>query len=298
MALVSRIYSSNYFSTLPTIDPDVGAAIDAELNNLASNMNSLDDANIDGSPPIQSTKIDLSGSSFLPLSGGSLSGLLRHTFDGIWRKMRADGNALVREFRGSDGSEWGISYNTEWNGSTWTGRDVTGPCMLITLRSTVFRIYYAPSDASGIGPSWFRAFEVDASGNVLAGSTFKKNLDYSAGHQPLLWSKKASTFTGSTTYQNVKTFVMKRGGSVRVWFTLTNTSGGGTAYGQIHLNDVAVGTERITSTSATYEEVISGITAGDSLQIKGKARDGATQGEISDAIIMVDAIGGETVALE
>lgn len=300
MALVSRIYASDYFATLPTIDPDVGAKIDDEINNIVSNVNALDDANIDGSPAIQASKLDLTGSSFLPLAGGSLTGLLRHTFDGIWRKMRADGNALIREFRGSDGSEWGIAYNTEWNGSAWTGRDVTGPCMLIRLGTIGFEVVYSASDASGVVPAWFGVLKVDASGNVLAGATVKKNADYTAGHQPILWSKKRTTQAGTSTYATIKTAKIKRGGSVRIWFTLDSTASGGNIYGQIYLNDVAVGTERIIAATSTaaYEETISGISADDSLQIKGKTAGGAAEVGISDFIIMVDALGGETVTLE
>jgi len=300
MALVSRIYASDYFATLPTIDPDVGAKIDDEINNIVSNVNALDDANIDGSPAIQASKIDLTGSSFLPLAGGSLTGLLRHTFDGIWRKMRADGNALIREFRGSDGSEWGIAYNTEWDGSAWTGRDVTGPCMLVRLATTGFKIYYAVSDASAVVPTWVKVFSVSSSGDAYIGTSIKKTSDYTAGHQPILWSKKRTTQAGTSTYATIKTAKVKRAGSVRVWFTLDSTASGGTIYGQIYLNDVAVGTERIIDATSTvsYEETISGISADDSLQIKGKTASGADEVGISDFIIMVDALGGETVTLE
>src|SRR4030067_305878 len=108
MATASRPNPSNYFATHPQVDPDLGAKLDEELNSIISNLNSLDNENIDGTPKIDSSKVDFATGGFVEKIGDEMSGALEHIFDGIWRKMRASGNARVYEYQGADGALWGI----------------------------------------------------------------------------------------------------------------------------------------------------------------------------------------------
>lgn len=154
MGFINRLYQ---FETEPTINPDIGRKIDEELNQILSLVNgALDDVNIDGTPPIQSSKLALAGTGFLPLGGGTMTGLLEHLFAGVWRRMGAAGTALVREYRDTGaGVLWGLVYNTSYLGPGWTGRDANDLCWRVEMSTTgQFRYLTAPSAAAGIAPVW------------------------------------------------------------------------------------------------------------------------------------------------
>ena len=171
MSLYTRPNGSNRFATDPRLAPDIGVAIDAEINNIVGIINDLDNANISGSPQIDSSKIDLSVGGFLQDIGDDITGTLNHIFDGVWRRMRASGNARMREYYGSDGALWGIVYNSEWGGTSWNGRDVTGICMAIKIEADGIHFYYAVSAAAGVAPTWTEIFHCNLSGNPLASAS-------------------------------------------------------------------------------------------------------------------------------
>jgi len=77
-----------------------------------------------------------------------------------------------------------------------------------------------------------------------------------------------STSTTSTSYVKVKEIRAYRIGSIRTTFLLSE-AGGGTAFGRIYKNGVAIGTERTTtsSTPVSFTEDFSGILVGDLIQL-------------------------------
>src|SRR3972149_9664799 len=121
MSAHNRPNGPTYFTDNPLLTlAQIKATIDAELNALASTVNSLDNANIDGSPAIALSKIDLTCADFVPISGGNLTGILGHIFEGVWQRFRASGNGLVRQYNATSVNVmWGVCYNTEYN-SGWT----------------------------------------------------------------------------------------------------------------------------------------------------------------------------------
>lgn len=212
MPLASRPNGSNYFTTLPAVDPAVGAKLDQEFNALVSVANSIDNANISTSPKIAGAKVDLTTSGYLPLTGGDLSGLLTHNFDGIFRLMRASGNGRIREYRGSDGAVWGIVYNTSYNegGATWNGRDVTDVCLLLRMKSTGLAFDYAASAGVGVAPTWTTLFEFDATGLVTSANfrIQEANINWATAggiSQIALLEGVEYTHTGDTTWTTIDT---------------------------------------------------------------------------------------------
>src|SRR3990167_1082174 len=171
MADHTRPNGSTYFTDSPAVDPAIGAKIDEELNGITSVINALDNANIADTPKIAGSKVDLTTAGFL-LPDGSvpMTDTLVHDFDGIFRKMRAAGNGRVREYRGSDGAIWGISYNTEWVSGAWTGRDVTDICAALKMESDGLHYYHAVSGAAASAPSFTEVLHMNASGRMEVGT--------------------------------------------------------------------------------------------------------------------------------
>ncbi|MCR4287018.1 MAG: hypothetical protein NUW09_03290, partial [Deltaproteobacteria bacterium] len=175
MALYTRPNGSTPFTDDPAVDPATGADIDAELNGLVSTLNALDNANIATTPKIAGSKIDLTTSGFLPLAGGDMTGAINSVFDGVFRVLRATGNGKIREYRGSDGALWGISYNTYWTGSAWNGRDITDICAVLKMESDGLHYYHAVSAASGTAPTWVELFHTGVYGSKTGNKTDNGN---------------------------------------------------------------------------------------------------------------------------
>jgi len=280
MSTASNPNPTDYFATNPSVDPDLGADLDAVINYIIGVLNSLDDENVDGDPKIQAVKIDLTGSGFLPLTGGDLSGLLGHAFQGIWRKMNIVANGQIREYRGSDGAIWGLAYNTEWNGSSWDGRDKTDICWAIKYESDGFHIYHAVSAASGAQPSWTEIFHVNTSGvfqvtdsvktsNVQAGAITPAKLQNFAAGDILITSDDTqySLVWPNATPIKMTSLRVKRNGTLRIKF-LGNITFGGAANAQIYRDGSAVGTlQTLVNGGSTFSEDISGWTAGDMVEL-------------------------------
>ena len=170
MALHTRPNGSTYFTDDPAVDPATGAKIDADLNALVSTINALDNANIAATPKISSAKVDLTTGGYVPLDGSAdMSATLVQAFEGIFREMRADGNAKIYDYQGSDGALWGVSYNTYWTGSAWSGRDTTAICAVLKMESDGLHYYHAVSGASGSTPTWTEIFHASLTG-ITAGS--------------------------------------------------------------------------------------------------------------------------------
>jgi hypothetical protein len=89
-------------------------------------------------------------------------------------------------------------------------------------------------------------------------------------HATNIWAESTGIVdTTSTTYVKLKEAIVLESGVINVAFKLTMTGGGGTAFGRIYVNGVAVGTERSTTTNATYTEDIT-VKRGDYIQIYAK----------------------------
>lgn len=213
MPLYTRPDGSDGFETHPGIDNDLGVSLDTIINGLVAIVNALDNANIASSPQIAGSKVDLSSAGYLPLTGGSLSALLTHNFDGVFRLMRASGNGRIREYRGSDGAIWGISYNTYWTGSAWNGRDITDICAVLKMESDGLHYYHAVSGSAGSTPSFTEIFHVDTSGvfqvtdcvqtsNLQADSITQAKIDWAnaGGLQQGLILDTELTHTGDTNW--------------------------------------------------------------------------------------------------
>lgn len=273
MATVTRPNGSNYFASHPSIDPDLGALIDAELNILFSGMNSIDNANIDGTPKIDASKIDLTSGGYIEDTGDEITGILQHIFDTVsgqsfWRAMRASGNARIYE--GVADGLWCISQNTFYTGSAWNGRDVTGVCWALKLESDGFHVYYAVSASSGVVPSWTEVLYASATGlqavSYQDGSIANsKHIDFAAGNR-LIHNNSPETTSTNPSYVKAKEILLTRGGTYRVKFDLRDAVGNGK--GKIYRNGSPVGTEQTQGNSyATKSEDIGGWTAGDLLQL-------------------------------
>ena len=80
-----------------------------------------------------------------------------------------------------------------------------------------------------------------------------------------------SQYGGTREYNltNVAEFRLGQGGTIRIDFTLiADTLNGATAYGQIYKDNLAVGILRSTTNSNTFTEDISGLSPGNSLQLR------------------------------
>lgn len=90
---------------------------------------------------------------------------------------------------------------------------------------------------------------------------------YTADATAVIASAITERSTIAATYTKMKEITLDAGGSVSVSFDLKVSNS--TAYGKIYKNGSAVGTERTnnTATYATFTETISGLAAGDKLQI-------------------------------
>jgi len=84
----------------------------------------------------------------------------------------------------------------------------------------------------------------------------------------IVGDKSITVSTTNTAYTKLSEFFAARNGSIRISFNLRQ-GGGGTAYGRIYKNGVAIGTERITTSSVdvTYTEDFTGILNGDLIQL-------------------------------
>jgi len=174
MGVYNRPNGTTDFTNDPNVDPATGAKFDAELNGLTSTVNAIDNANIAATPKIDGTKLDLTTTGFLATTGGTMTGTIAYSYDGIWHEYRAAGNAQVRTYRGSDGAEIGWSYNTKWDEGTgaWLGRDITGTCSVLKVTSSGLKVDTAPSAASGVTPVFSTVFEVNANGVVLDSNAY------------------------------------------------------------------------------------------------------------------------------
>ena len=91
-----------------------------------------------------------------------------------------------------------------------------------------------------------------------------------------------NTTTSETSYTKVTEIYAARSGTVNVKFTLT--ASGGTAYGRIYIDGVAVGTARSTGGSATYNEDVT-VVAGEYVQLYSKVSSAVNDAAIANASI-------------
>jgi hypothetical protein len=93
---------------------------------------------------------------------------------------------------------------------------------------------------------------------------------YAVANTGTIASSADTTRTVSAgSYTKSKEFAILAAGSYDVYFQLRNTTGSGTTFGRIYKNGVAAGTERSNATSSfvAYNETISGLVAGDLIQL-------------------------------
>lgn len=90
----------------------------------------------------------------------------------------------------------------------------------------------------------------------------------------MVYADTSRSDTGSGSYEKVKEVTLTTGtGSFSVSFNLKSFNSGYTVRGRIYKNGVAVGTERSTNnntTGVTYAETLTGLVAGDKIQIYAK----------------------------
>ena len=276
MSLHSRPNGSTYFADNPSLTlAQIKTAIDTELNALASTVNSIDNANIDGTPAIALSKLDLSGADYLPVAGGDLDGILNFAFEGVWERFRASGNGRVRNYNASGaGVIWGVCYNTEYNAG-WGGRDVTDVCWRLEMQSDGLHLYWAVSAASGVAPTWTETMHY---GDYTAG-------DFSLYRHP----NSAHNVTSLTAYTKELEVRVNRAGTYRVRFGLYNDFLG-TCYGRVYKNGAPYGTARSHWTDGTTGWFSEDLTfaQGDLIQIFAYS-DGSTNDQVRDLEIFVSA---------
>lgn len=163
MGLINKLYT---YATTPGIDPNIGAKLDAEIGQILNLVNGyIDDANISGNPDIATSKLVLTSTGFLSLTGGDLTGAIWHKLSTVLRKGGAGGTVgYLREYQdvsGTTGAVWGICYNTAPNGAGgWLGRDIADVCMRLEFRGANadlwgdVRYYFAPYAGGGVTPTW------------------------------------------------------------------------------------------------------------------------------------------------
>ena len=289
MALHTRPNGSTYFTDDPAVDPATGVKIDADLNALTATVNALDNANIAATPKIAGSKVELSTSGYLPLTGGDLSAVLNHPFEGIFRTMRTTANGKIYEYRGSDGAIWGMSYNTSWVSGAWVGRDKTDICAVLKMESDGLHYYHAVSAASGVVPTFIEKFHAG-----LTGITISSLLAPTAGDW-VIHENNTLRQRWPNTYDKVKEIKVGQVGVYRVRFTIKESGAGsaGIVYGKIYVNGTTYGTERsnTTTTPAVYSEDVTTTAVGDLIQIysysSSNSNTADTQCDISDMVISV-----------
>jgi hypothetical protein len=251
MGVITKI---NVYATEPTLDPDVGAKLDADIAQIIDELNgAIDNANIADTPKISASKIDLTAGGYVEDTGDEITGILEHIFDGVsaenvWRKMRASGNARIYE--GLADGLWCISYNTRYASSAWTGRDITGVCWAIKLESDGFHVYYAASDTSGVVPSWTEVLHAGTAGlkvvSYEAGSVDQAAIGASAVGQGEL---KTDTATGSVSVPASSSSSLALTNTYSWWTGSGNTGGAGRiTFGN---DNVAAGTIGVFNTSGS-----------------------------------------------
>ena len=109
---------------------------------------------------------------------------------------------------------------------------------------------------------------------------------YSAGNYILYASATARIETG-TTYNELKTVKISRGGTYTVSFDLANVSPGtGNGKATIYKNGATYGTERTNSgTILTYSENVT-VASGDTIEIWAKTTPASTGAEVSNLLVM------------
>ena len=272
MGLHTRPNGSTDFTDDPTVDPATGAKIDAELNAITSIINALDNANIASSPKISSAKVDLTTGGYVPTDGSTdMTATLVQAFEGIFREMRADGNAKIYDYHGSDGALWGMSYNTYWNGSAWSGRDTTAICAVLKMESDGLHYYHAVSGSAGSTPSWTELLHVSLTGitgaSIQDGAITAERMSDMVVGDAVLHNNTTEQNLMAGSYQKIKETLVGRSGAYRIKFEAYGASDGNSR-ARIYQNGVAVGSERaLTGGYVTYSEDISGWSVGDLAQI-------------------------------
>lgn len=264
MALHTRPNGNTDFTDDPAVAPATGAKIDAELNAITSIINALDNANIASSPKIASSKVDLTTGGYVPLDGSAdMTATLKQAFDGIFRELRADGNAKIYDYQGTDGALWGVSYNTYWTGSAWSGRDTTAICARLTMEADGLHYYHAVSGASGTTPSWTEVFHMNASGRMEVGtprdnSVTEAMLDWAnaGGISQDLILETEITHTGDTNWTEIladhlQVYIPSNATSLEYVARIHSTSGGVTASCRLGIG--ATDGTAVTSTNTVYE---------------------------------------------
>jgi hypothetical protein len=99
-----------------------------------------------------------------------------------------------------------------------------------------------------------------------------------AGNKYILRSDIEDSVTG-TTLTTLKEFYTTQSGTCRIYFELKSSSS--TAYGRVYVNNVAVGTQRSTTSTSyvSYTEDFS-ISVGDSIEIKAYSNNALTNAYI------------------
>jgi hypothetical protein len=123
-----------------------------------------------------------------------------------------------------------------------------------------------------------------ASGNVtvsMASAIYAQLQNYTAGTRYLWGSGNREYITTNTSMTKVADLKLDRGGSLRIYFTMSGPIG---ARGRIYRNESAIGTLRTAPDTLwnTYSEDISGWSAGDSVQIYASTPSGERAVTIKD----------------
>ena len=132
---------------------------------------------------------------------------------------------------------------------------------------------------------------------LVASELYEPNVSstYVNSYEPILAESNTSVTSTSDTYAKVKEVVLGRAGTITVAFIITAIAGSDTVYGRVYKNGVAVGTERTTTTAATFLEAFT-VAKGDLIQLYVK-RSGTNIVDAANYRIYVNAIDGCVVNL-
>ena len=147
----------------------------------------------------------------------------------ISRIMGLPANGPIREQQSTPPGNYGLIYNTFYNGSGYQGRDIADICWYLFISDAGhLQFYTAPTGSAGSVPTFTLVFDVNASGNITTPGT--------------ITSGNISSSGTITSTDGTHSSVLHPGGNINATGTITATS--------------TVSGSALTSTSSTLAGVL------------------------------------------
>lgn len=160
-------------------------------------------------------------STALPLDGSvAMTGALQELFIGLIRKLNPNGTAHIYEYAGGllatttsptgAGFQQAWTYNVPLAATTvpptvnnWGGRDITDFCVLVQFLDTgVFEIWFDPSAAAGVVPTWTKVYSFNASTGIITSPSVTNLSSYKRTIKEDCWEQAAYVAPPEWTIQS------------------------------------------------------------------------------------------------